>query len=501
MILIFKLNFYKDKDMLDICNSSKQLPSNLLPFESIINEPVSFNPHELWNFERKLHRHAASIADSIMFNKLIELHEDKDEIKKIVNIAKQNSLVPLINKGLRPVTILLLGGTKIIIDTTYLRTDWKKLTGHKHTKRGKKGSGLYPVLEALGVAGRVTPATREEIALYTVQASSYQEASEILARKGISIGSSALQRIACAAAEDDISLRDAALSSAMNIPVPSDGPLAGKRVFISVDGGRIRTRVNKKGRRTKKGTHRFCTPWREPRIIVISLLNDDGSSDSFSLPLYDTLIDDADAAFNLIIGYLRLLGAAYAEIIAFVSDGAEWIWDRVHLLVSLAEIDSSKLVKVLDFYHGSEHLYEAVELLTDFSKKERKKLYKRLRHILRHDPDGITKVINKLNHLGKTQKIEEMNNAIKYFEKHIDHMQYAIVKEMCLPIGSGQVESVVRRVINLRFKAPGTFWKEGIVKGLMHLRAFFKAGRWDEMMKRILTGKFIIPTFELEAGH
>ena len=71
---------------------------------------------------------------------------------------------------------------------------------------------------------------------------------------------------------------------------------------------------------------------------------------------------------------------------------------------------------------------------------------------------------------------------------------------MCLPIGSGQVESAVRRVINLRFKAPGTFWKEGIVKGLMHLRAFFKAGRWDEMMKRILTGQFITPTFELEAG-
>ena len=119
---------------------------------------------------------------------------------------------------------------------------------------------------------------------------------------------------------------------------------------------------------------------------------------------------------------------------------------------------------------------------------------------MRHDPNGVTKIIAELNQLGKKQNIEEMNNALKYFEKHIDHMQYASVKEMCLSIGSRQVESAVRRVINLRFKAPGTFWKEGIVKGLMHLRAFFKAGRWDEMMKRILTGQFITLTFELEAG-
>jgi hypothetical protein len=45
-----------------------------------------------------------------------------------------------------------------------------------------------------------------------------------------------------------------------------------------------------------------------------------------------------------------------------------------------------------------------------------------------------------------------------------------------LSIGSGQVESAVRRVINLRFKAPGSFWTETTVSGLMHLRAACKAG-------------------------
>ena len=74
-------------------------------------------------------------------------------------------------------------------------------------------------------------------------------------------------------------------------------------------------------------------------------------------------------------------------------------------------------------------------------------------------------------------------------------MRYAILEAHKLPIGSGQVESTVRRVINLRFKAPGSFWTERTVSGLMHLRAAFKAGRWDEVMIGVLTGTCQTPSF------
>ena len=51
-------------------------------------------------------------------------------------------------------------------------------------------------------------------------------------------------------------------------------------------------------------------------------------------------------------------------------------------------------------------------------------------------------------------------------------------------------------MVNLRFKAPGSFWTETTVSGLMHLRAAFKAGRWDEVMRGVLTGTFHVPSFE-----
>jgi hypothetical protein len=48
------------------------------------------------------------------------------------------------------------------------------------------------VLEALGIADRVSPATRGEIALHVVQAASYCEAAQMLARLGLSCDVSSL---------------------------------------------------------------------------------------------------------------------------------------------------------------------------------------------------------------------------------------------------------------------------------------------------------------------
>jgi hypothetical protein len=207
------------------------------------------------------------------------------------------------------------------------------------------------------------------------------------------------------------------------------------------------------------------------------------------------LTDDADAAFFLITGCLRLLGAAYAEVFEFIADGADRIWNRADEMIRRAEIPESAAVQVLDFYHACGHLYEALELCKDLSNRKREKLYKKLRHILRHDPEGVFKIIEQLRQLGTACRGEKMKKTASCFVKHAYRMNYAILDDMKLPAGYGQVESAVRRLVNLRFKAPGSFWKEETVGGLMHLRASFKAGRWKELIIRVLTGNFHIPAF------
>ena len=112
-------------------------------------------------------------------------------------------------------------------------------------------------------------------------------------------------------------------------------------------------------------------------MLVIDILDKDGQPDRLRLPLYDVLIGDAEAIWALLIGYLRLLGAAYADVVEFSADGAEGMWHRVERLRTMAEIPAAKLVEVLDFYHASQYLSETLATCRHRPKAQRHTLDKR----------------------------------------------------------------------------------------------------------------------------
>src|SRR5712691_1887843 len=483
--------------MLSLMHHNANVPPPPFPaLDVLLAEPFPHTPQEMLQFEQRLSTAAAQTADQILLVQVTRAHEDEAFVRQAIAQARAQRAVPLMHKGVHTTSVLLLGGTRLIIETPYLREDRRGRRGRRRSQRGPHGAGCYPVREALGMANRVSPATRSEIALHVVQAASYREAAAMLARRGLVCDVSCLVRISTATAETRSRLRDAALAAALSLPVALNGPLAGQRVRVSLDGGRVRTRRRRRGRKTAKGRHGFSTPWREPRLLVIDILDAQGQPDRLRLPLYDVLLGDAEAVWALLIGYLRLLGAAYADVVEFIADGAEWIWHRVERLRRLAEIPAAKLVEVLDFSHASQYLSEALATCRHMPKAQRQALYKRLRHVLRRQADGVEVVQEALRALAMTRQNKAITRALGYLETHAHRMRYGTLEARKLPIGSGQVESAVRRVVNLRFKAPGSFWMEPIVSGLMHLRAAFKAGRWDEVMKGVLTGTFQMPRFE-----
>jgi hypothetical protein len=52
-------------------------------------------------------------------------------------------------------------------------------------------------------------------------------------------------------------------------------------------------------------------------VLVIDILDAQGQPERLGWPLYDALIGDAEATWALVIGSLRLLGAAHAEVADF----------------------------------------------------------------------------------------------------------------------------------------------------------------------------------------
>lgn len=54
-----------------------------------------------------------------------------------------------------------------------------------------------------------------------------------------------------------------------------------------------------------------------------------------------------------------------------------------------------------------------------------------------------------------------------------------------MPCGSGCVESAIRRVINLRLKAPGSFWTPEMAECFLFLRSQLLSGRWDTFIDNV----------------
>jgi hypothetical protein len=176
-------------------HATKSLPHPFPTLEAMLAGPFPRTSQDMMQLEQWLSRAAAQSADQIMLVQLTHAHADEAFVRHAIAQARAQCVVPLVHKGLRIIRVALLGGTRLILETPYRRQDRRRRCGRRRCTRDAYGAGRYPVLEALGIADRVSPATRSEIALHMVQAASYCEAAQMLAQRGLSCEVSSLVRI------------------------------------------------------------------------------------------------------------------------------------------------------------------------------------------------------------------------------------------------------------------------------------------------------------------
>ena len=71
----------------------------------------------------------------------------------------------------------------------------------------------------------------------------------------------------------------------------------------------------------------------------------------------------------------------------------------------------------------------------------------------------------------------------------MQRMRYRWFKHHKIPLGSGIVESAIRRIVNLRLKGAGIFWKLDNLNGMLHLRCHLLAGRWAALEKGVILSR------------
>jgi len=66
-------------------------------------------------------------------------------------------------------------------------------------------------------------------------------------------------------------------------------------------------------------------------------------------------------------------------------------------------------------------------------------------------------------------------------------MDYARLAASKMPIGSGVIESTIRRVVNLQLKGASIYWHKKSAEAVLLLRSYYKAGRWNHLERQALT--------------
>jgi hypothetical protein len=364
--------------------------------------------------------------------------------------------------GYRPVRVQFLGGQEIELMARYWCRSQASLT---------KGKGSYFGLVLLGVCDRCTPQLASEVAQLAAALSSFEDAQARLRQMGVEMS---IRRIATVAYHFAQRARRQQELDGMGI----EGSLAGRRVVISMDGGRLRIRRTKRGKRTKKGRSRYHTDWREPKLLVIYVVNEAGRIEQSFNPVIDGTLQGPDEIFRLLEFYLRQLQITEADKILFIADGAKWIWTRVAPLWQRLGLEK-QCRELVDFYHVVEHIHALAALKTGWKPAERKRWATRQRRRLWRGE--VKAFMTEVERFCKGRRGQAWERERDYLLRNAraGRLDYAKARRAKLPMGSGTMESAIRRVVNLRLKGASIFWTAEHAEQMLLLRTYYKSNRWE----------------------
>jgi hypothetical protein len=389
-----------------------------------------------------------------------------------------------VNKGLRTVEVELPGQLQVPLTVTYLLQKEKRRAGrpNNHGNRGETGNGIYPALEALGIAShrRLTPLAEEVVCQTATACDDFRTGFEMADKMGVKMSWKAYHDRFGRLAQDVESRKKKWLDEEQGPALYEPERWANRRILVATDGGRTRIRENYKGAPRASGYHGFVADWREPKLFVVYALDEEGRPARDLEPIVDGTFGDADACFEQLMKTLRAIGVERADEVAFLGDGARWIWQRARPALEELGVDEERIVEGVDWYHAASTVAKLSELPVDWSEPKRHRWRKRALDLLYEgEADEVAEMVEKLSDaLGASEAADKVD----YFADNAERMRYDELRERNLPEGSGAVESAIRRVVNLRMKGNAKYWLKENAEAMITLRGALKTNRFGRLM-------------------
>lgn len=241
---------------------------------------------------------------------------------------------------------------------------------------------------------------------------------------------------------------------------PAEATKPAAQLITQMDGSMIPVMQPGRGADARKGRSLF---WREVRLCC-------ARSQGQATAQYGATLGSVETASWLWRATAELAGLGDKTRVHGVGDGAPWIVDKFQ------ENFGEQGRYLLDFYHVSEYLAAAAAVIKPtnpktWSQRQQGRLLE----------NKVTSVLRALqaHREAETAEAQPVNAAYQYLHQRRDQLDYAGARRQSLPIGSGEIESGHRHVIQQRLKLAGCWWQETHAQAMLNLRVARANNLWN----------------------
>jgi hypothetical protein len=240
----------------------------------------------------------------------------------------------------------------------------------------------------------------------------------------------------------------------------ADAVKPARQLITQMDGSMIPVMQPGSGEDARQGRSLF---WREVRLCS-------ARAEGQVTALYGATLGSAETASWLWRATAQAAGLGEHTRVHGVGDGAPWIVDQFQ------ENFGGQGRYLLDFYHVSEYLAAAALVIKPKNPKRWRQ--RQQGRLLENKLASVLRALQP-HRESETAVAPPVKAAYQYLHKRRDHLDYATARCQGLPIGSGEIESGHRHVIQQRLKLAGCWWKETHAQSMLNLRVARANNLWN----------------------
>jgi hypothetical protein len=202
--------------------------------------------------------------------------------------------------------------------------------------------------------------------------------------------------------------------------------------------------------------------------------------------------DTVDCVYGATMASVKMAGLIWREVagqagllgtsrVHAVADGADVIF---HTFTEQFGTWDDKAKFTVDYYHVDEHLSQAADVIAPTAKTEW--LHQQHERLFANQVSDILRTLQA--HFEPSEQEETPVRAVhQYLNKRKDNLDYAAARTEGLPIGSGEIESGHRHVIQQRLKIAGAWWILPNAEAMLRLRTTRANQDWDRYWTEVVS--------------